>query len=122
MEVIVNVNTERGDYDNESQSKEALFERSVSSYIFRFPSSQKTYDSLRNHIESEYKSKFVLTKGRKDTKILPENKMEFAYDLLKVNEKLTIGIHKSETLVVVRFFYDVPLGKIGIKMGSYLSN
>lgn len=122
MEVIVNVNVENGDYNNESQPKEALFDRSVNSYIFRFPSSQKTYDSLRSHLENEYKSKFVLTRGRKDAKTLPESKMEFAYDLLKANEKLVIGIHKSETLVVVRYFYDVPLGKIGVKMGSYLSN
>lgn len=111
----------KGDIDNEYQPKESLFKRSVNSYIFRFPSNKFLYDSLRKDLETKFNKKFVLTTGRKDASTLPENQMQFSYDLLNANDNLTIGIHKNDDRVVVRFFYDTPLGKIGVKMGSYLS-
>ncbi|UTM21741.1 hypothetical protein [Dyadobacter chenhuakuii] len=120
MEVILSVNDQPGDYFKENQPKEALFDRTLNGYIFRFPQNQINYDSLKVDIETTYKKKFKLTKGRKEATTLREDQMQFEYDFLMVDDKLTIGIHKSPTLVVVRYMYGMSIGKMGVKMGSYL--
>ncbi|WP_188932860.1 hypothetical protein [Dyadobacter endophyticus] len=124
-EVILSPNLGFGDVDNEYQPKESLYGNTVNGYIFRFPSKQETYDSLRTLLETRYNKKFILTKGVKDIPAgitMNEDQKNFAYDFLTVNNKLTIGIHKNVNRVVVRYMYDLSLEKMGVKMSNYLND
>lgn len=126
MEVIVDYHFETGDFDNEYQPKEILFPRVLHSYIFRFPEHPGVYDSLITSIEQTYNKKFILTKGLKVGRTLLESEKLFEYYFLTVSPCLTIGIAsspvktKKDRKVVVRFIYDLPLGRMGVIMGNYL--
>jgi len=122
MEVLLDYHFEGGDFYNENQPKETLYPRNLHSYVFRFNEKSGLYDSLKNNLEQTYKSKFILTKGLKDSEYATEK--EFEYNFLTVSPCLTIGIkrsssEKSEKIITVRFMYDLPLGKMGIHMGNY---
>ena len=83
MEVILSTNRQRGDVSDETQAKEVLFDRTLNGYIFRFPSNQDTYDSLRTLLEKRYNGKFVLTKGDKynpSNVPLSEQQKRFEFD------------------------------------------
>ncbi|WP_234645913.1 hypothetical protein [Dyadobacter sp. CY356] len=126
MEVIVDYHFETGDFDNEYQPKEILFPRVLHSYIFRFPEHPGVYDSLITTIEQTFNKKFILTKGLKVGRTLLESEKPFEYYFLTVSPCLTIGIassparKKKDRKVVVRFMYDLPLGRMGVIMGNYL--
>ena len=130
MEVILDYYAIGPDVSNEYQPKEALFLKTLHSYVFRFKNKAGVYDSLRQNLELTYGKKFVLTNGIKDSKYAM--KKEFAYDFLVVSPALTIGIKKTRSyegatrpneegveMVTVRFMYDLTVGKMGIHMGNY---
>jgi hypothetical protein len=75
-------------------------------------------------LEQVYKSKFILTKGMKEGPTIQEREKPFEYNFLTVSPCLTVGIKRSspekkEKIVTVRFMYDLPLGWMGVVMGSY---
>ena len=121
-EVILGYHYEPLDFDDEYQPKEVLFPRRLHSYIFRFPDKVGTYDSLVTDLEKKYKRKFVTTKGVKDAEYaIVKN---FEYNFLTISPCLIVGIKRSlpekrEKIITVRFMHDLPLGKMGVYMGSY---
>lgn len=124
MEVILSYHFMPGDFFNEYQPKEVLFPRMLNSYVFQFNERPGLYDSLQTNIEQTFNRKFVLTRGMKDGKTLEEHEKPFEYNFLTVNSCLTIGIKRSEPrkqrkTVTVRFMYNLPLGRMGVLMGSY---
>lgn len=125
QQILLAYHDEFGDYDDDRQAKETLYPRDVHTYVFQFKKRPNTYDSLKRHFETQFKQKFVLTKGIKTRSFwFDYGKMPFEHHLLKVDDCLTIGIKNSKSdglgeIVTVQLLYGLPLGDIGIWMGNW---
>jgi hypothetical protein len=118
-EVLLSYHSKWLDFSNDIQPKETLYPRDVHTYVFQFKAGPNTYDSLRNDLESRY------SKGLKPKSyVLEEHERPFQFNLLEINECLTVGIKNSKSqrfgkIVTVQFIYGLSLGDIGVQMGSY---
>jgi hypothetical protein len=126
MKVIVMYHDLPGDFNNESQPKEKLFNRDLHSYIFRFDEKAGLFDSLKLDLEDTYKKKFVLTTSFRDKSLFTKRTIPSEHLFLTVNDNLTIGIEQSppdrihDRFVAVRLMYNLSLAEMGRQMGNYL--
>ena len=123
-----------GDFDNEHQAKEVLYNREVSSYVHTFSSRSGLIDSLHRALEAQFKKKMVMhidtqRFGLKTMSTSLKNSLPnggaVPYELMRIDSSLTIGLRykpnlsKDKQAIEVYLFYNLLQDKIKTRMISF---
>ncbi len=114
MEVELRYHSRWWELDNDRQSREALYGKSIHTYCFRFPDSDAVYDSLRRSLEQQFSSKFVLKKGNRTGENIRADFRPYAIEFLTINSSFVIGLsrylstsERGKKLIGVSFLYNL---------------
>ncbi|GAB2604718.1 hypothetical protein [Spirosoma areae] len=124
-----------GDFDNEHQPKEVLYDRQVHSYIHSFPFRPGLMDSLRHVLEAQFKQKMVMDSDTQRFGLtkLPANLQNMlpdggsvTYGLIRADSSLKVGLRKPPTFsksspqfIEVLFLYNRSEEQIEKRMISF---
>ncbi|WP_461090314.1 hypothetical protein [Spirosoma gilvum] len=130
-EMSIDIIVHSGDYWNEHQPKEALYDRDVVSYVLLYDGKKISSDSVRHNVERLCHCKLTFStdslsdaqKKEPIARLMPDGGRHH-YGLAKLSEDVTVGFRnkpnfRGASLPEVRFFYKQSATEIKRGMSQY---